>query len=94
MDAMLATDWGHVVFWTVFGVVVAALFLAAYLLFRFKRHYRDRQRGEAGRQWPTELNRRAGTTGVDREIRGLSPCPTIAGSGSRPKGVSPYETQL
>jgi hypothetical protein len=31
---LAAIDWGYVVFWIIFGVVVAMLFLVAYLLFR------------------------------------------------------------
>jgi hypothetical protein len=31
---LVAVDWGYVVFWIVFAVVVALLFLIAYLLFR------------------------------------------------------------
>jgi hypothetical protein len=34
LDAILATGWGYVLFWSIFGVAVAALFLGAYLLFR------------------------------------------------------------
>jgi hypothetical protein len=37
---LTAVDWGYVAFWIVFGVVVAMLFLVAYLLFRRWSSYR------------------------------------------------------
>jgi hypothetical protein len=41
---LAAVDWGYVIFWTVFGVLCAALFGVAYWLFRrssFKTHEDD-----------------------------------------------------
>jgi hypothetical protein len=37
---LAAVDWGYVAFWIVFAVVIALLFLVAYLLFR---RWRSRQ---------------------------------------------------